>query len=292
MAKKRGLGAGVENLIPAGTGIAANLPEGQVVQQINITKIEPNKDQARKKFDEDALSALAESIKQEGVIEPILVVARGDMYHIVAGERRWRAAHLAGIRKIPAIVLENKTDQELAVISLLENLQREGLNDIEEAQGYQQLIEMHAMTQDEVAKKLSRSRTAVTNTLRLLKLSPEVQQMIVDEKLTAGHARTLIPIEDPAEQLRLAEQIFDENLSVRQAEKLVKSLNKPKKPRKTKIKNHNLEAVYQKLEVELTEAVGTRVQILSDGEGKGKLEIDFYNNDDLEKIVDRLRMQA
>ena len=296
MAKRRGLGGGLENLIPSGASVAdvagVKIPEGQMVQSINITQIEPNKAQARKKFDEDKLNELAESIRQHGVISPILVVKKDDHYEIIAGERRWRAAHKAELREIPAIVKEDLTKQELDEISLIENIQRENLNPIEEAQAYKQLIEDYHLKQDEVADRVSKSRTAITNSMRLLKLSPDVQQMLVDEMLTTGHARALIPIEDSAEQLRLAQQVFDENLSVRDTEKLVKSIDKPKKPRKTKGKDHNLETVYRGLEEQLTEVLGTRVAITGDVNGAGKLEIDFYSGDDLEKIVNRLKQQG
>lgn len=296
MAKRRGLGGGLENLIPQTVKTAdiagAKLPEGQVVQSINITKIEPNKAQARKKFDEDKLAELTESIRQHGVISPILVIAKGDRYEIVAGERRWRAAHKAELKEIPAIILDinNMTKQEIDEISLIENIQRENLNPIEEAHAYKQLIDDYGLKQDEVAERVSKSRTAITNSMRLLKLSSEVQQMLIDEMLTTGHARALIPVEDQEQQKALAQQIFDESLSVRDVEKLVKSLGRPKKPKKTK--DHNLETVYRGLEEELTQALGTRVVITGDGSGAGKIEVDFYNGDDLEKITDRLRKQA
>ena len=293
MAKRRGLGGGLENLIPAGLPAAdvagVKMPEGQVVQSINITQIEPNKAQARKKFDEDKLNELAESIRQHGVISPILVVKKGDHYEIVAGERRWRAAHKADLKEIPAIVREDLTEQELDEISLIENIQRENLNPIEEARAYKQLIEEYHLKQDEVADRVSKSRTAITNSMRLLKLTEEVQQMLIDEKLTTGHARALIPIEEPSLQISLAEQIFDDNLSVRDTEKLVKNLDRPKKQKKGKNKDHNLETVYRNLEEELTGIVGTKVTVTSGENGAGTVSIEFYNSDDLEKIVDRLR---
>ncbi len=296
MAKRRGLGGGLENLIPAAAPIAdvagAAIPEGEVVQKIRITQIEPNKAQARKKFDEDKINELAESIRQHGVISPILVVKKDDHYEIIAGERRWRAAHKAELREIPAIVRDDLTEQELAEISLIENIQRENLNPIEEALAYRQLIEEYHLKQDEVAERVSKSRTAITNSMRLLKLEKEVQQMLIDEMLTTGHARALIPVEDPAEQVRLAQQIFDENLSVRDIEKLVKSLGRPKKTKRMRAADHNLETVYHGLEEELTETLGTRVVITGDESGAGKLEIEFYNSDDLEKIIERLKARG
>ena len=293
MAKRRGLGGGLENLIPAAAPVAdmagVKIPEGQVVQSINITKIEPNKDQARKRFDEDKLNELAESIKQHGVVAPILVVSKGDHFEIVAGERRWRAAHKAGLKEIPAIVKDDLSEQELAEVSLIENIQRENLNSIEEAKAYKQLIEVFNLKQDEVAERVSKSRTAITNSLRLLKLTEDVQQMLIDEMLTTGHARALIPIEDKELQIKTAQQVFDENLSVRETEKLVKSIDRPKKPKKTKQKDHNLETVYRGLEERLTEELGTKVTITGEENGTGKIEIEFYSGDDLEKIVDRLK---
>ena len=294
--KRRALGGGIENLIPAGIPEAdlagVKIEEGDRVQSLRITEIEPNKEQARKKFDEDKLNELAESIRQHGVIAPILVVRKGDHYEIIAGERRWRAAHKAKLKEIPAIVKDNLSKQELDEISLIENLQRENLNPIEEAKGYKRLIEEYSLKQDEVAERVSKSRTAITNSMRLLKLSEEVQQMLIDEMLTTGHARALIPIEDKAEQVRVAQQIFDENLSVRDTERLVKSLDRPKKQKKSKKSDHNLETVYRNLEEQLTEALGTKVVISSTEPGTGKLEIDFYSNDDLERIVDRLKQKA
>ncbi|MCR5095094.1 MAG: ParB/RepB/Spo0J family partition protein [Lachnospiraceae bacterium] len=299
MAKRRGLGGGLENLIPSAVKPAdiagADIPEGQIIQNIKISKIEPNKAQARKKFDEDKLTELAESIRQHGVISPILLAPKGDdRYEIIAGERRWRAAHKAELKEIPAIVLDvnNMTKQELEEISLIENIQRENLNPIEEARAYKQLIEDYHLKQDEVAERVSKSRTAITNSMRLLKLTEDVQQMLIDEMLTTGHARALIPVEDPELQKTLAQQIFDESLSVRDVEKMVKGLGKPKKGKKGRNKDHNLETVYRELEEELTQALGTRVVIAGDGTGAGKLEIDFYTGDDLEKITDRLKRQA
>lgn len=299
MAKRRGLGGGLENLIPSAVKPAdiagADIPEGQIIQNIKISKIEPNKAQARKKFDEDKLTELAESIRQHGVISPILLAPKGDdRYEIIAGERRWRAAHKAELKEIPAIVLDvnNMTKQELEEISLIENIQRENLNPIEEARAYKQLIEDYHLKQDEVAERVSKSRTAITNSMRLLKLTEDVQQMLIDEMLTTGHARALIPVEDPELQKTLAQQIFDESLSVRDVEKMVKGLGKPQKGKKGRNKDHNLETVYRELEEELTQALGTRVVIAGDGTGAGKLEIDFYTGDDLEKITDRLKRQA
>ena len=227
MAVKKGLGKGLDSLItnkvekPVEVKVDATNANGAVM--MNINKVEPNREQPRKKFDEDALLELSESIKQFGVLQPLLVQERTDYYEIIAGERRWRAAKLAGVKEVPVIV-KKLTEQEIMIISLLENIQREDLNPIEEAQGYKRLIEEFNLKQDEVAEQVSKSRTAVTNAMRLLKLNEKVQQMLIDEMLTTGHARALLAIEDQEKQYEIAQKIFDEKLSVRDTEKLVKNI--------------------------------------------------------------------
>ena len=234
---KRGLGKGLDTMIPpvknekkSEKGDPAKGPETLV----NITKVEPNREQPRKNFDEDALLELSESIKQYGLLQPILVQDRKDYYEIIAGERRWRAAKLAGLKQVP-VIIKNLTDQEIVEISLIENIQRENLNPIEEAQAYKRLLNEFHLKQDEVAERVSKSRTAVTNSMRLLKLSDDVQRMVIDEMITTGHARALLGVEDPAEQYNLAQRIFDEKLSVREVEKIVKNMGKPVKPKKEKV---------------------------------------------------------
>ena len=254
---------------------------------VKITKVEPNREQPRKNFDEDALQELADSIKQYGIVEPLIVQDRNTYYEIIAGERRWRAAKLAGLKEVPVIV-RNYTEQEIVEISLIENIQREDLNPIEEAQAYRRLLTEFNLKQDEVAERVSKSRTAVTNSMRLLKLCDEVQQMIIDDMITTGHARALISIEDPEQQYTIAQKVFDEKLSVRDVEKLVKNLNKPEKVKKEVVADKALEAVYQDLEEKLKQSLGTKVSIASKGDGSGKLEIEFYTHDDLEKITDLL----
>ena len=239
---------------------------------MNITKVEPNREQPRKKFDEDALLELAESIKQYGVLQPLLVQEREDYYEIVAGERRWRAAKIAGIKEIP-VIIKKLTRQEIMEISLIENIQREDLNPIEEAE------------------RVSKSRTAVTNAMRLLKLNEKVQQMVIDEMLTTGHARALLGIEDQEQQYIIAQKIFDEKLSVRDTEKLVKSLQnekKKKKEEKEKI-DPKLEAVYHDLEEQMKGILGTKVCINHKDAKKGKLEIEYYSQDELDRIIDMIR---
>lgn len=291
MSAKRGLGKGIDSLIPV-----KSEPEqtSQDIQQegdkvmVSLSLVEPNRKQPRKSFNEDKLEELADSIKQQGVLIPLMVRHNGNMFEIIAGERRWRASKKAGLKEIPVIIRDDLTEEQIFEIQLIENIQREDLNPIEEALGYERLIKEFHMKQDEVAEKVSKSRVAITNSMRLLKLSPEVQQMVIDEKLTTGHARALISVEDSDKQLALAERIFDEKLSVREAEKIVKQLDKPVKEKAEKKKNDSLEAVYRDLEERCKNAVGTKVDIISKEDGAGKIEIEFYTPDDLEKITDRL----
>ena len=287
-AKKTGLGKGLDSLIadktPKTQKQKAENADGAVM--MNITKVEPNREQPRKKFDEDALLELSESIKQFGVLQPLLVQERDDYYEIIAGERRWRAAKLAGLKEVP-VIIKKLTEQQIMEISLIENIQREDLNPIEEAQAYKRLLEEFNLKQDEVAERVSKSRTAVTNSLRLLKLCDEVQQMIISNMLSTGHARAIITIEDPEEQYALAQKIFDEKMSVREVEKYIKGMNKTAKPKKKK--NESLEAIYESTEEKLKNALGTKVQIISrEKEGSGKIDIEFYNHDDFERIIDKL----
>ena len=291
MSAKRGLGKGIDSLIPV-----KSEPEqtSQDIQQegdkvmVSLSLVEPNRKQPRKSFNEDKLEELADSIKQQGVLIPLMVRHNGNMFEIIAGERRWRASKKAGLKEIPVIIRDDLTEEQIFEIQLIENIQREDLNPIEEALGYERLIKEFHMKQDEVAEKVSKSRVAITNSMRLLKLSPEVQQMVIDEKLTTGHARALISVEDSDKQIALAERIFDEKLSVREAEKIVKQLDKPVKEKVEKKKNDSLEAVYRDLEERCKNAVGTKVDIISKEDGAGKIEIEFYTPDDLEKITDRL----
>lgn len=292
----RGLGKGLDSLIPVSSSApkssteskAADIKEEQGQEtMVKITKVEPNREQPRKKFDEDALQELADSIKQYGVISPILVQDRKTYYEIVAGERRWRAAKLAGLKEVP-VIIKNFTEQEIVEISLIENIQRENLNPIEEAQAYKRLLTEFNLKQDEVAERVSKSRTAVTNSMRLLKLCDEVQQMIIDDMISTGHARALISIEDPEQQYMIAQRVFDEKLSVRDVEKLVKNLNKPEKVKKEIPEDKSLEVIYQDLEEKMKQILGTKVSITSKGNGSGKMEIEFYNHDDLDRIIEMI----
>ena len=291
MATARGLGKGLDTLIPTGKVEVKSKKSTEKSNEVKeptttvkITMVEPNREQPRKNFDQDALEELADSIKQYGLIQPIVVQDRKTYYEIIAGERRWRAAKIAGLKEVP-VIIKNYTEQEIVEISLIENIQRENLNPIEEAMAYKRLLNEFNLKQDEVAERVSKSRTAVTNSMRLLKLCVEVQQMIIDEMITTGHARALISVEDPEQQYILAQKIFDEKLSVRDVEKLVKDLGKTKKEKKAKEKDKALEVIYQEIEQKLKDKVGTKVSITSKGDGAGKLEIEFYNHDDLERII-------
>ena len=297
MALKRGLGKGLDSLIPTNvmmesevkhsTVSTASSPEEEKdgTLMVKLLKVEPNREQPRKNFDEDSLQELAESLKQFGMLQPILVQNRGDYYEIIAGERRWRAAKIAGLKEVPVIVRE-LTDQEIVEISLIENIQREDLNPIEEAQAYKRLLTEFHLKQDEVAERVSKSRTAVTNSMRLLKLCDEVQKMVVDDMISTGHARALISIEDPEEQYLIAQKIFDEKLSVREVEKLVKDLHKPPKPPKEE--NKTLQAIYQEISERLKQSLSTKVSVSAKQNGAGKIEIEFYNHEDLERLLERI----
>lgn len=289
----RGLGKGLDSLIPNTMSEVKPKKEGKEtitdtikgpVTNVKITMIEPNKNQPRKTFNEDSLQELADSIKLHGVIEPLIVQDRKDHYEIIAGERRWRASKKAGLKEVP-VIIKNYTEKEIVEISLIENIQREDLNPIEEALAYKALLEEFNLKQDEVAERVSKSRAAVTNSLRLLKLSEPVQQMVIDDMLSTGHARALIGIEDPDEQHTLALKIFDEKLSVREVEKLVKNLHKPGKVKKV-VDDETLLLIYQDIEEKLKQSLSTKVNISSKGNGAGKIEIEFYNSDDLDRLLD------
>ncbi|ERI72919.1 putative stage 0 sporulation protein J [Clostridium sp. KLE 1755] len=288
----RGLGKGLDSLIPNTIGEAKEKKESKEKVEnkkpetmVKLSMVEPNGEQPRKNFDEDSLLELAESIKQFGLLQPIIVQDRKNHYEIIAGERRWRAAKMAGLKEIP-VIIKNLTNQEIVEISLIENIQREDLNPIEEAQAYKRLLEEFNLKQDEVAERVSKSRTAVTNSMRLLKLCDEVQQMVVNEMISTGHARALLSIEDPEEQYMIAQKVFDEKMSVREVEKLVKDLHKPEKAPKKE--NKSLEVIYQNIENRLKESLGTKVSISPKNNGAGKIEIEFYNHDDLDRLMEQL----
>ena len=298
--KRNGLGKGLDSLIPNKNDKTENnvktvaksddikvkkeesaIKNGEMMVKIN--QVEPNRDQPRREFDEDSLMELADSIKQFGILQPLIVQKKKDYYEIIAGERRWRAAKLAGIKEVPVIVKEY-TDQEIVEISLIENIQRENLNPIEEAMAYKRLLEEFSLKQDEVAERVSKSRTAVTNSMRLLKLSERVQQMIIDDMISTGHARALLAIDDEEQQYILANKIFDEKLSVRETEKLVKALKNPKKEVKKQKLEHTF--VYQNIEEQMKNIIGTKVSVNAKANGKGKIEIEYYSEEELERIYD------
>lgn len=287
---RRGLGKGLDTLISAEAVKPAMKEEtGQAETTVKITKVEPNREQPRKNFDEDTLQELADSIKQFGLLQPILVQDRRDYYEIIAGERRWRAAKIAGLKEVP-VIIRNYTEQEIMEISLIENIQREDLNPIEEAIAYKRLIEEFNLKQDEVAERVSKSRTTITNSMRLLKLCEYVRQMIIDDKLTTGHARALISIEDEEQQKQIAERIFDEKLSVRDVEKIVKNILNPteKKPQKEELPQ-SIQYIYEDIEKKLEEKLSRKVEINAKGKnGTGKIEIEFYSNDDLDRLIEAL----
>ncbi len=300
--KRNGLGKGLDSLIPdksnkvmkggtSGNGLKKGsdnmlskkeTSNGEILLRVN--EVEPNRDQPRKEFDEDALLELADSIKQYGVLQPLIVQKKEGYYEIIAGERRWRAAKLAGIKEIPVIIKEY-TDQEIVEISLIENIQRENLNPIEEAMAFKRLLEEFQLKQDEVAERVSKSRTAVTNSMRLLKLSDKVQQMIIDDMISTGHARALLAIDDQEQQYILANKIFDEKLSVRETEKLVKSLKTPKKEVKKEVE-HTF--VYKDIAEKMKNVMGTKVNINAKANGKGRIEIEYYSEEELERLYDMI----
>lgn len=303
--KKSGLGRGLDALFPEKTvqskpKIVKTVKEEKKVavdtkkssqqetsngeRMMKISMIEPNREQPRKKFDEDALQELSESIKQYGILQPLLVSDKKDYYEIVAGERRWRAAKMAGLKEVPVVVKEFST-QEIVEISLIENIQREDLNPVEEAMAYKRLIDEFHLKQDEIAERVSKSRTAVTNSMRLLKLDSRVQQMMVDEMISAGHARAILAISDPEQQYNAAMKVFDEKLSVRETEKLVKNILTPTK-KKPVVSNPTEDAIYESLEEKMKGITGTRVFIHRKKNNKGKIEIEYYSRDDLDRIID------
>ena len=256
----------------------------KVPMMIKISMVEPNPNQPRKQFDEDALLELSESVKQYGILQPLLVSDKKDYYEIIAGERRWRAAKLAGLKEVPVIVKEF-SEQELVEISLIENIQREDLNAVEEAMAYKRLMDEFHLKQDEIADRVGKSRTAVTNSMRLLKLSAKVQQMLIDEMITAGHARAILAVSDMEKQESLAMRVFDEKLSVRETEKLVKAVLAP--PKENKPHSYSAEDVaYENLEEKMKSIMGTKVLIHRKKNDKGKIEIEYYSRDELERIID------
>lgn len=294
MAKSMGLGKGLDSMIPKkiskeptkSSNKESTMESSSRETMIKITEIEPNREQPRRKFNEDSLQELADSIKQYGVLQALLLQKKGKHYEIIAGERRWRAARIAGLKEVPAIV-KDYSSQEIIEIALIENIQREDLNPIEEAMAYQKLISEYKLKQDELAERVSKSRTAITNSMRLLKLCPKVQEMLIEEMLSSGHARALIPIEDPKEQELVAQKVFDEKMSVRETETLVRKLQKtPKEPKEKK--KDKMDLFYKDLQEKVENVIGTKVSIQKKSKKKGKIEIEYYSPEDLERIIELL----
>ena len=287
----KGLGTGLDSMIPPKRTARAQAQDsaanknanksGEVILKIN--DVEPNKNQPRRTFNEDSLIELSESIKQHGIVQPLVVAKQKDYYEIIAGERRWRAAKIAGLKEVP-VIIKDYSPQEIMEVALIENIQREDLNPIEEAKAYKNLIDEYNLKQDQVAEKVSKSRTAVTNALRLLKLDDRVQEMLINENISSGHARALLGLDDAEKQYNIATQIFDEKLSVRETEKLVKQINRPEQPPKPKKELKN-DFVYRDIEEKLKEKIGTKVKINRKTEDKGKIEIEYYSPEELEKIL-------
>ena len=298
MAAKRGLGKGLNSLIPEDSRsvsetkpkVVEKIVEKKVVVKepteikVNINSVEPNRNQPRKVFEEDALEELAESIKEYGVLQPLLVQKRDGYYEIIAGERRWRAAKKAGIKEIP-VVIRDYSEQEIVEIALIENIQREDLNPIEEAQAYQRLVKEYNLKQDEIAERVFKSRAAITNSMRLLKLDERVQQMLIDDMISAGHARALLAIENGEKQYNVAMRIFDEKLSVREIEKLIKDIANGKDEKKTKNVPAN-DFVYREYEEKLKTVFGSKVIIHNKENNKGKIEINYGSREEFERIVE------
>ena len=315
MAQKKGLGRGLNDLL--GTSDASRSPRSkktdndpssspekevktvtkevikevvkEVEQKININLIEPNKSQPRKQFDEEALQELSDSIKKYGVLEPLIVTKKSDYYEIIAGERRWRAARLAGLKEIPVVIREY-TDKEIMEISLIENIQREDLNPIEEAQAYEALISQYNLKQEEVAERVSKSRSSIANSLRLLKLCEDVRQMVMYNMISTGHARALIPIEDPKLQYETAAIVYDQKLSVRETEAYVKSIlqAKPEEEKVKKEPDKDLSVFYSDIENKLKSILGAKIAIKASNNNKGKIEINYYSQDELDRITEML----
>ncbi|MDO5409849.1 MAG: ParB/RepB/Spo0J family partition protein [Lachnospiraceae bacterium] len=297
MARKGGLGKGLDILIPQGVlkekekseaEKEKSTPEAADVM-VKISMVEPNREQPRKSFDEESLAELADSIKQHGIIQPLVVVKKENHYEIVTGERRWRAAKIAGLKTVP-VVIKNLTEQEIMEISLIENIQREDLNPVEEALAYQRLMQEFHLTQDELSKKVSKSRTAIANTVRLLKLDEGVLEMLVERQITGGHAKALLGLESHDEQYDLATRIVEEKLSVRDTEELVRMMNEvPEKaeerPQKDPV-DEQTRIIYTNYENMLKKLMGTKVSIKKKKDDKGKIEIEYYSLDELERLLE------
>lgn len=252
---------------------------------VKLSMIEPNRNQPRKDFNEDQLQELADSIKQYGILQPLLVQKRENYYELIAGERRWRAAKLAGLKEVPVVIREY-SQQESMEIALIENVQRADLNPIEEAQAYQRLMQEFGMRQEDIAQRVSKNRATITNSMRLLKLEAEVQKMLAEDRITGGHARALLAIEDPKVQVQLAEKIERDKMSVRDVERMVKLIARKPRAKTAGQPDEALELIFKELEERMKSAMGTKVIISRKDRNKGRIEIEYYSESELERIVE------
>lgn len=287
MAVRKGLGKGLDSMIPEQVNSIKATDKDNVSREtlIKVNEIEPNKSQPRKKFDDNALNDLANSIKQYGIIQPLILKKANKGYEIIAGERRWRAARIAGLKEVPAIIKEY-TSQEIVEIALIENIQREDLNPIEEALAYQRLIQEFNLKQEDVAIRVSKSRVAITNSMRLLKLDDRIQQMLIDELISGGHARALLGIEDKEKQYELALKVFQGKLSVRETEKLVKDISKTREITKDNRLATDKQILYREIEDKIRSIMRTKVSIRNNKNNSGKIEINYYSLEELERIIE------
>ena len=285
--KKSALGNGLEGMFGIEESVVEEKKDDVSRETIlRLSEIEPNRTQPRRNFDEDALQELADSIKQYGVIQPIVVQKKGKRYEIIAGERRWRAARKAGLLEVPVIIKEF-APEDIFAIALIENIQREDLNPIEEAQAYSRLIQEHHLKQDELAEKVAKNRVTITNSMRLLKLDERVQQMLIDNMLSSGHARALLAISEKDEQHTLALRVFDEKLSVRETESLVKKvLAEKEKKEDVPVKKPDDSVIYRDIENRMKDILGTKVEIKQKAKNKGRIEIEYYSMEELERLID------
>ena len=294
MAKKTGLGKGLDSLIPQSVEVGNNVERKTETENkdqilwVKLSRLEPDPEQPRKDFGEDEINELADSIKTHGVFQPLLVQKKDRGYMIVAGERRWRAAKIAGLHEVPVIVRE-WNEQEKVEIQLLENLQRQKLNPIEEGQAYKRLLSDYGLKQDELGERIGKNRVTITNAMRLLKLDQRVQQMVIEGKLRQGHARSLLPITDGERQYEMAQRIFDEEMTVREIEKMVRDFVKPPKKKEVKKDNEALDLILRKYEDEIRESIGAKISIKAKDNKRGRIEIEYYSPEELEELVKKLK---
>ncbi|OPJ58677.1 ParB/RepB/Spo0J family partition protein [Clostridium oryzae] len=282
--RKHGLGKGLDALIPKEISIENERDE---VTKININKIKSNDDQPRKYFDEDKIAILGESIKEHGLIQPVVVKQDGEFYSIIAGERRWRAAKLIGLKEIPVVIM-NLDDRQTLEISLIENIQREDLNPIEEANAYKKLMYDFDITQEELSQRIGKSRTAIANSIRLINLDERVRNYLIDGVISEGHGRALLSVNEGNLQYELAQRIIDDGLSVRQTEKLVKSINSENKSKTNRKQDYSI--YYENVKEKLESYFDTKVVISANNKKKGKIEIEYYSEEDLNRIIDLIKM--